>query len=167
MSHLLAILREMCKDRAKLDDTFISVHDAIWHELNCRECGIKSGPITIAVFCPWVKHRSKALARLLYHIISCRGGLAVDLPIHLSSKDCGLCDCPRGCCWPGGQGNKQKTALLDRAYRRYMGLQITAVTPQSVRCFRPSVSPRCCQGERRVDVRVSEGYRSGSRTPVA
>ena len=134
MSHLLAILREMCKDRANLDDTFISVHDAIGHELNCRECG-KSGPITIAVFCPWGKHRSKALARLLYHIISCRGGLAVDLPIHLSSKDCGLCDCPRGCCWPGGQGNKQKTALLERAYRRYMGLQITGYVRPSIRDF--------------------------------
>ena len=119
MSHLLAILREMCKDRANLDDTFISVHDAIGHELNCRECG-KSGPITIAVFCPWVKHRSKALARLLYHIISCRGGLAVDLPIHLSSKDCGCCMVVAGCCRPGAAASQEKLDLLDRAYRRYM-----------------------------------------------
>ena len=98
---IVAILREMCEDKA-LDEFFILVQDSLWYELPMRKCGIMSGPITIVVYCAWGKHRSKAMARILYYIIYCRDGVTVDQPIQLSSKDCGRINCPHGCCWAGG-----------------------------------------------------------------
>ena len=117
----VAILREMCKDKANLDDTFIKIQDALWHENNCRQTGIKCGPITIVVICPWGKHRARALARILRYVISRSHKLTVTQPIHLSSGDCGWWDCSQGCCWASGQGSTKKSALFAKAYDRYQG----------------------------------------------
>ena len=114
------ILREMCKDKDNLNDTFYGIQNALYHWCNirCRD-GL---PITIVVICPKGKHRSRALARILHYVISKSHDLKVTQPIHLSKGDCRSSACSQGCCLASGKYSVKKSAIFAKAYYRWQKL---------------------------------------------
>ena len=118
------VLRAICEDTQNLNAFFLSFKDYFWDELEARYMDLKHGPITIAIFSKLGRHRSRAMARLLDYMFFRIGGFTIEDPIHhLSKGDCGWWECPHGCCHPGGAASREKTDLLDQAYRRYIHLQ--------------------------------------------
>ena len=121
---IIKLLFTSSEDTENFNAVFSSFQDYFWDELEARYWDLKHGPITIAIFSNLGRHRSRAMARLLDYIFFRIGGFTVEDPIHhLSKGDCGWWDCPHGCCHPGGAASREKTDLLDQAYRRYIHLQ--------------------------------------------
>ena len=120
----LSVLLDLYEDTETWDTFFTSVKNLLLPEWNGRRTGEKDGPIAIAIFCSWGKHRSRALARMLDYILNRLDGFVVDEPIHLCSKGCGDWECPHGCMYPGGRGSYKKDILFDALFKRYEGLEL-------------------------------------------